>query len=87
VIFFFSLKFIRRDNQILYIFNFVLILFLSFHCRYRLNIKLCNLFRSMIDEEISFFNKEKEKFNELLNKLRWTEDDLLKEVCLIEDFK
>jgi hypothetical protein len=41
----------------------------------------------MIDEDISFFNKEKEKFNELLNKLHWTEDDLLKEVCLIEDFK
>jgi len=35
----------------------------------------------MIDDKISFYNQEKLKFDELLNKFGWTEDYLLKEVC------
>ena len=38
----------------------------------------------MFDE---FYEKEKEKFNELLKKLNWTEESLMNEVCLKEDFK
>jgi hypothetical protein len=37
----------------------------------------------MIDDKISFYNQEKLKFDELLNKLGWTEDYLLKEVCFL----
>jgi hypothetical protein len=35
----------------------------------------------MTDDEIRFYEQEKYKFNELLNKFGWTEDYLLKEVC------
>jgi hypothetical protein len=38
----------------------------------------------MFDE---FYEKEKEKFNELLKKLNWTEESLMNEVCLNEDLK
>jgi len=35
----------------------------------------------MTDDQIRFYKQEKLKFDELLNKLGWTEDYLLKEVC------
>ena len=35
----------------------------------------------MTDNEIIFYQQEKLKFNELLNKLQWSEDYLLNEVC------
>jgi hypothetical protein len=35
----------------------------------------------MTDDEIRFYEQEKFKFDELLNKFGWTEDYLLKEVC------
>jgi hypothetical protein len=34
----------------------------------------------MTDDEIRFYKQEKLRFNELLNKLGWTEDCLLSEV-------
>ena len=36
----------------------------------------------MSDDEIRFYNEEKLRFEELLNKFSWTEDCLLNEVCL-----
>ena len=37
----------------------------------------------MIDDKIIFYQREKLKFNELLNKLQWSEDCLLNDVCFL----